>query len=162
MPCAVCTVHVETICQWFGLKTTRTIFSDLASKPVATIFSDLASKPVAMVSPDLASKPVVSFLVEPQNQGGDGFLGLGLKTGSYSLVIWSSKSPRWFLGLGLKTKQATVYRLRHKIDRRATAWDTRRISISLDLSAPALRSCYLHQHVALRTESLCAHRSLVF
>jgi hypothetical protein len=150
MPCAVCTVHVETICQWFGLKTTRTIFSDLASKPVA------------MVSPDLASKPVVSFMIEPQNQGGDRFLGLGLKTGSYSLVIWSSKSPRWFLGLGLKTKQATVYRLHHKIDRRATAWDTRRISISLDLSAPALRSCCLHQHVALRTESLCAHRSLVF
>jgi hypothetical protein len=29
---------------------------------------------------------------------------LGLKTGSSSLVIWASKSPRWFLGLGLKTK----------------------------------------------------------
>jgi hypothetical protein len=33
------------------------------------------------------------FLVEPQNQGGGGFPDLGLKIGSYGLVIWSSKSP---------------------------------------------------------------------
>jgi hypothetical protein len=30
-------------------------------------------------------------LVEPQNQGGGGFPGLGLKTGSSGLVIWASK-----------------------------------------------------------------------
>jgi hypothetical protein len=47
-----------------------------------------------------------SFLVEPQNQGGGGFPDLGLKTGSYGLVIWVSKSPRRFLGLDLKIKQA--------------------------------------------------------
>jgi hypothetical protein len=41
--------------EWFGLKTTRTVFSSLASKLVA------------MVSPGLASKPVVDFLVETQN-----------------------------------------------------------------------------------------------
>jgi hypothetical protein len=40
----------------------------------------LASKLVAMISPGLVSKPVVGFLVEPQNQGGGGFPGLGLKT----------------------------------------------------------------------------------
>jgi hypothetical protein len=34
-----------------------------------------------------------SFLVEPQNQGGGGFLDLDLKTDSYGLVIWASKSP---------------------------------------------------------------------
>jgi hypothetical protein len=51
------------------------------------VFAGLASKPVATVSPGLASKPVVSFLVEPQNQGGGGFSGLGLKTGSSGLVI---------------------------------------------------------------------------
>jgi hypothetical protein len=34
------------------------------------------------------------FLVEFQNQGGGGFFGLGLKTGSYDLAIWGSKSPR--------------------------------------------------------------------
>jgi hypothetical protein len=33
----------------------------------------------------------VSFLVEPQNQGGGGFLGLALKIGSFDLVIWTSK-----------------------------------------------------------------------
>jgi hypothetical protein len=49
---------------------------------------------------------VVGFLVESQNQGGGGFPGLSLKTGSYGLVIWASKSPRRFLGLGLKTKRA--------------------------------------------------------
>jgi hypothetical protein len=65
------------VCEWFGLKTTWTVFaglasklvamvsSGLASKPATTIFSNLASKLVAMVSPGLASKPVVCFLVEP-------------------------------------------------------------------------------------------------
>jgi hypothetical protein len=57
----------------------------------------LASKLVAMVYPSLASKPVVGFLVEPQNQGGGGFPGLGLKTVSFGLVICASKSPRQFL-----------------------------------------------------------------
>jgi hypothetical protein len=116
------------VCEWFGHKTTwtvssglnskpaATVFAGLASKPVAMVFSSLASKLVAMVSPSLASKPVVDFLVEPQNQGGGGFLGLGLKTGSSGLVIWASKSPRRFLGLGLKTKWASVCRLHHKTD----------------------------------------------
>jgi hypothetical protein len=44
------------------------------------------------------------FLVEPQNQGGRGFLSLALKIDSSGLVIWTSKSPRRFLGLDLKTK----------------------------------------------------------
>jgi hypothetical protein len=69
-------------CEWFGLKTTRTVFSSLTSKLVATVFSSLASK------------PAVGFLDEPQNQGGRGFSDLGLKTGSFGLVIWASKSPR--------------------------------------------------------------------
>jgi hypothetical protein len=43
----------------------------------------LSSKLVATVSPGLASKPVVDFLVEPQNQGGGEFPGLGLKIDSY-------------------------------------------------------------------------------
>jgi hypothetical protein len=105
------------VCEWFGLKTTPTIFAGLTSKPVATVssglaskhaatvssglaskpatmvFSSLASKLMVMVSPGLASKPVVSFLVEPQNQDGGGFPGLDLKTGSSGLVIWASKSP---------------------------------------------------------------------
>jgi hypothetical protein len=71
---------------------------------------------VAIVSPGLASKLAVGFLVEPQNQGGGGFLGLGLKTGSSGLMIWASKSPRQFLGLDLKTKWASICRLRHKTD----------------------------------------------
>jgi hypothetical protein len=73
-------------------KPVATVSSDLASKPAAAVFSSLASKLMVMVSPDLASKPAVDFLVEPQNQGGGGFPGLGLKTGSSDLVIWASKS----------------------------------------------------------------------
>jgi hypothetical protein len=87
------------VCEWIGLKTTRsvssgfaskpatTVSSGLASKPVATVFSSLASKLVVTVSPDLASKSVVGFLVEPQNQGGKGFPSLGLKTGTSALLI---------------------------------------------------------------------------
>jgi hypothetical protein len=45
------------VCEWFGFKTTRTIFIGLALKPVATIFTGLASNPVATVSSGLASKP---------------------------------------------------------------------------------------------------------
>jgi hypothetical protein len=66
------------------------------------------------------------FLVEPQNQGGGGFLDLGLKTGSSGLVICASKSPRRFLGLCLKTMWASVCRLRHKTDGGRSARDTRR------------------------------------
>jgi hypothetical protein len=72
---------MATVCEWFGLKTTRTVFSGLASKPLVT------------VSSGLVSKPVVGFLVEPQNQGGGGIPGLGLKTSIFGLVIWTSKSP---------------------------------------------------------------------
>jgi hypothetical protein len=129
---------MSTVCEWFILKTTRTGFTGLASKPVAmvsgglalkpaatvssgltsklaaTVFSCLASKLVVTVCPSSASKPVVGFLVEPQNQGGGGYSSLGLKTGSSGLVIFASKSSRRFLGLGIKTKQTSVCRLRHK------------------------------------------------
>jgi hypothetical protein len=44
------------------------------------------------------------------------FPSFGLKTGSYSLVISDSKSPRRFIGLAFKIKQATVCRLHNKID----------------------------------------------
>jgi hypothetical protein len=101
------------------------VFSGLALKLVATVFSSLASKLVVTVSPGLASKLVVGFLVEPQNQGGGGFPGLGLKTGSSGLVIWASKSPRRFLGLDLKIKWGLVCPLCHKTDRGRSAWDTR-------------------------------------
>jgi hypothetical protein len=100
--------------------------SGLTSKPLGRFLAGLASKLVATISPGLASKLMVDFLVEPQNQGGGGFPGLGLKTGRSGLVIWVSKSPRRFLGLGLKTKWASVCRLRHKTDGGRSAWDTRR------------------------------------
>jgi hypothetical protein len=97
-------------------KPVATVSDDLASKPVAMVFADLASKPVATVYPGLASKLMDGFLVEPQNQGGGGFPGFGLKTDSFGLLIWISKSPRRFLGLSLKTKQISVCRLHHKTD----------------------------------------------
>jgi hypothetical protein len=126
------------VCEWFDLKTTRTVFAGLASKSVATVSGGLASEPAATVFFGLASKPVTmifsrlalklvamiflglalklaaDFLVEPQNQDGGEFPCLDLKIGSTDLVILASKSPQWFLGLGLRTKQTSVYRLRHK------------------------------------------------
>jgi hypothetical protein len=152
---------MATVCEWFGLKTTHTVFAGLASKSVVTVSGGLASKPTATVSSGLASKPAVTdsggstskhdamifssltsilvptvspglasklavgFLVEPQNQGGGGFLDLDLNTDSSGLVICGSKSLRQFLGLCLKTKQASVCRLRHKTDGRLSTWDTR-------------------------------------
>jgi hypothetical protein len=106
-------------------KPAATVFSGLASKLVAAVFSSLASKLVATVSLGLASKPAVGFLVEPQNQGDRGFFGLGIKTDSFGLVIWTSKSPRWIHGLGLKIKWASVYRLRHKTNGGRSTWDMR-------------------------------------
>jgi hypothetical protein len=90
------------------------------------VFSSLTSKLVVTVSPGLTSKSAVDFLIEPQNQCGGGFPGLGLKTGISGLVIWASKSPRRFLVLGLKTKQSSVCQLRHKTDGGRSAWDTHR------------------------------------
>jgi hypothetical protein len=116
-----------TVSSGLASKPIVTVSTGLASKPAATlVFSNLASKLVVTVSPDLTLKLVVGFLVEPQNQGGGGFLGLGLKTGSYGLMIWVSKSPRQFLGLSLKTKQTSVCRLRNKTDRGRSARDKHR------------------------------------
>jgi hypothetical protein len=70
---------MTTVCEWFDLKTTWTVFTGLTSKPVATVFSSLASKLMATVSPGLASKPTVSFLIEPQTKVVDDFL------------VWASK-----------------------------------------------------------------------
>jgi hypothetical protein len=79
-------------------------FLGWASKPRVTVFSGLASNRWRRL-----------FLVWPQNRW-LGFPSLGLKTGSYGLVIWVSKLPQWFLGLCLKTKRTSVCRLRHKTD----------------------------------------------
>jgi hypothetical protein len=117
---------VVTASSGLASKPAVTVFSGLASKPVTTVFSSLASKLVATISPALASKPAVGFLVEPQNQGGGGFPGLGLKIGSYDLMILVSKSPRLFLGLGIKTNQASACRLRHKTDGGMSARDMHR------------------------------------
>jgi hypothetical protein len=48
------------ICEWFGIKTTRTVFSGFASKPVVTVSGGLASKPTMTVSSGLALKPVAT------------------------------------------------------------------------------------------------------
>jgi hypothetical protein len=45
---------MATVCEWFGLKNTRTIFAGLASKPVAMVSVSLASKPAATVFSGLA------------------------------------------------------------------------------------------------------------
>jgi hypothetical protein len=106
-----------TVSSGLASKSAVTVSGSLASKPDVTVFFSLATKLVATFSsPGLSSKPVLGFLVEPQNQGGGGFTGLGIKTCSFGLVIWASKSLRWILGLGFKTKWASICRLCHKTD----------------------------------------------
>jgi hypothetical protein len=133
-----------TVSGGLASKPAAMVFTGLASKQMATVFSSLASKLVATVSFGLDSKPAVGFLVEPQNQGGGGFPGLGIKTGSFDLVIWVSKSPRRFLGLGIKTKWASVCQFRHKTDGVRSMRDTRR-----DLAA-----CFTWKQVWLAFPSL--------
>jgi hypothetical protein len=73
-----------------------------------------------------------------------GFPDLGIKTSSYGLMTWASKSPWRFIGLGLKTKQASVCQLRLKTDERAMLWDMHR-----DLAA-----CFAWKQVGLGFPSL--------
>jgi hypothetical protein len=115
---------MSIVCEWFSLKTTRTVFAGLASKPVMTVFSSLTSKLMATVSPGLASKPIVSFLVESQNQGGVGFCQFGPQNRQHWFGDLGSKPPRRFLGLGFKTKWASICRLHHKIDGGRSARNT--------------------------------------
>jgi hypothetical protein len=133
MPCAVCTGHVEmrsaSLVVW-PQNQARWFVSGLASKPLGRFFwFGLKTSGDGFLWFGLKTSGDGFFrfghktLVEPQSQGGGGFSGLGLKTGSYGLVIWASKSLRRFLGLGLKTKHATVCRLRHKTNGRVMVWD---------------------------------------
>jgi hypothetical protein len=56
------------VCEWFGLKTTQTVFASLASKPMVTVSSGLALKPAVTISGGLASKPLGWFSPAwPQN-----------------------------------------------------------------------------------------------
>jgi hypothetical protein len=64
---------------------------------------------------------------------------LGLKTGSFGLLIWALKSPRRFLGLSFKIKWASVCRLHHKSDGGRSAWDTSRSSGLLYVEASLAR-----------------------
>jgi hypothetical protein len=106
---------MPVVCQWFGLKTTGTIFSGLASKSMATtshrfgpqnrwrwFVSGLTSKSLGRFLIGLGLKTDGDGLsvIWPQNHW-DGFLRFGLKTGGddFSLV-WASKPLRRF-SLGL-------------------------------------------------------------
>jgi hypothetical protein len=49
-----------TVCEWFELKTTQTVFTGLNSKPVVTVSGSFASKPTVTVSGGLTSKSVAT------------------------------------------------------------------------------------------------------
>jgi hypothetical protein len=79
-----------TVCQWFCIKTTGSGFLVWPQNHGRRFVGSLTSKPLGWV------------------------FGLDLKTGNYSVVIQTSKSPRRFHGLSLKTMWNTVCRLHHK------------------------------------------------
>jgi hypothetical protein len=70
---------MATVYEWFGLKTTRTVFDGLASKPAAAVFSSLASKLVGRVS-----------RIGPQNHR-DSFLVFASKSSGLRLVDYATK-----------------------------------------------------------------------
>jgi hypothetical protein len=81
----------STVCQWFGIKTTGTVFSGLASKPVVTVSLGLASKPVARVP-----------RIGPQNQQ----LWFGDLSLKISFLVWTSKpSGLWFIDCATKSTE---------------------------------------------------------
>jgi hypothetical protein len=139
MLCPVCIVHEEMSSTGFLVE---------PQNQGRRFVSGLALKPLEQFSPVWPQNRWRQFsLVWPQNRW-LGFLGLGLKTDSYGLVIWTSKSPRQFLGVGLKTKQASVCRLRHKIDGGRMTRDTRQdLVVALGFSHLALRLTEARRHV---------------
>jgi hypothetical protein len=119
------------VCEWFGLKTTQTVFAGLASKSVATVSGDLASKPAATVSGGLASKLVVivfssltsklvtmvfsslaSKLVATVSPGLTSKLTVGF------LVEPQNQGAGGFFGLGLKTDSSGLVIWASKSQRR--------------------------------------------
>jgi hypothetical protein len=96
-PCAVCIVHVETMSANFLVEPQtqcRRFVSGLTSKSLgrfSPVWPQNRWRRFLWFSIKTGDN---SFLIEPQNQGDGGFSGLGLKIGSYGLVIWTSKSPR--------------------------------------------------------------------
>jgi hypothetical protein len=138
--CAVCIWHVETRSVGFLVEPQnqgRQFVSSLTSKPLERFSPVWPQNQWRRFSPVWPQNWWRWFLpVWPQNrwsvswlslnQGGGGFLSLGLKTSSSGLVICDSKSPRRFIGLCLETKWASLCRLRHKTDGGSSARDTRR------------------------------------
>jgi hypothetical protein len=82
------------VCEWFGIKTTQTIFSGLASKSVAAVISILVSKLVARVS-----------WFGPQNRQLQ-FGNLGLKISA--TVSWFG--PQNHVGFGLSVAAQNQWR----------------------------------------------------
>jgi hypothetical protein len=137
MPCVVCTVHRET---------RSTCFLVWPRNQGRWFVSGLASKPLGRVSLFGLKTKIDSLLVVwPQNHWVM-FLDLGLKTDSSGLMIWASKSLRWFLGLSFETKQASVCPLFHKTDGGRSACDSHR-----DLVA-----CFTWKQVGLWCPSLAS------
>jgi hypothetical protein len=76
----------STICQWFGLKTTGTVFSSLTSKHVVTVYHWFDLKTTGTVFSGLTSKPVatVSWL-SLKTKVMHGFSGCVLKSAA---MVW--------------------------------------------------------------------------
>jgi hypothetical protein len=93
---------MATVCEWFGLKTTRTVSSGLISKPAATVFAGLTSKPVATVSSGLTSKPAATI-----------FSGLASKP---VMTVFSSLTSKLVatVSSGLASKPAVGFLVEHQ------------------------------------------------
>jgi hypothetical protein len=81
-----------TVCEWFDLKTTQTVFAGFTSKPGMTVSGGLTSKPAATVSGGLASKPAVTVFSSLASKLVATVSWLSLKTKVVeSFPVWTSK-----------------------------------------------------------------------
>jgi hypothetical protein len=107
---------MSTVYEWFDLKTTRTVFTSLTSKPVVTVSDGLASKPNVTISSGLASKPAVTVSAGLASKPVATFFsdlasklvatvspGLASKPVVSFLVEPQNQGAGGFPGLGLKT-----------------------------------------------------------
>jgi hypothetical protein len=91
------------VCEWFDVKTTRTVFVGLASKPVVTVYVGLASKPAMTISSGLASKSATTvsggLASKPDVMVSDSFASKPAMTVSQ---FGPHNRQLWFVDLGLK------------------------------------------------------------
>jgi hypothetical protein len=100
------------VCEWFDLKTIRTVFTGLTSKLVVTVSGSLASKPMTTVGQWFGLKitGTVSHRFGPQNRWRRFMSGLASKPLGWFSPVWPQNHLDNFCRFSLKTGGDGFYR----------------------------------------------------